>query len=461
MDLSRFFANSAGDAIGDVFPSRRVVMPSRNRRPLDAEAIADIWPRLLAECGAPRRRLAYVHVPFCANHCLFCGFYRNPYTAADGGIYADRLIAEIEREADEAGVAHHPVEAVYLGGGTPSALTADELARVLSALRKNLPLAPDCEITLEGRITHFDEDKLDACIEAGVNRISVGVQTFDTALRQRQGRRASKEEAIRFLAGVRDRNRAALVIDLLYGLPGQTRDMWREDLRIVSDLAPDGVDLYGLNLIPGTPLQRAVTAGKFMPATYGELGAMYEAGATFLGARGWRQISNSHWARTPRERNIYNLRIKQDADCLAYGSGAGGVLGRYSYSVVGDIAQYGAGVDAGRKPLGGMNVSDDVDAARQYVTAGFEPGLLDLRALDLAHVPEAKSLFFALLEQWRSAGLLRIEQDMAHLTVAGRFWYSNLIAAFNDIIAGPADELRRTPAVSQKHSSSQHTGRLQ
>jgi len=435
VDISRFFANVDGDAIGSAFTSRRAVLPWRDRRPVAESDIPAIWSRLMSYQSPPRSRLAYIHVPFCANHCLFCGFYRNAYSAGDAAVYANHVVAEIEREAGEDGIRHHPIEAVYLGGGTPSALSAEDLTRILDAVRQRLPLAPDCEITLEGRIIHFDDDKIDACIAAGVNRISVGVQTFDTAVRRRQGRRASKEEAIRFLAGIRDRNRVALVIDLLYGLPEQTPEVWKEDLRIAADLAPDGVDLYGLNLIPGTPLQRAVAAGKLHPATLQYLGAMYETGAAFLGEAGWRQISNSHWGRTPRERNVYNLRIKQGVDCLAYGSGAGGTIGRYSYSVASDLQQYSAGIVAGSKPLNGMSMSDDLEAARRYVTAGFEVGRLDLSGLDLPHVPDARALVVPLLEQWQRAGVVALDGEVVQLTTAGRFWYSNLIAAFNDIIA--------------------------
>lgn len=435
IDFTRFFANADGDAIGNAFASRRAVLPWRDRRPLNEDDIAAIWPRLLSDGGSPHQRLAYIHVPFCANHCLFCAFYRNAYTAIEMTTYAGCVVTEIEREADEAGIRHHPIEAVYVGGGTPSALSADDLARILDTMRRRLPLAPDCEITLEGRIVHFDDDKIDACIAAGVNRISIGVQSFDTAVRRRQGRRASKDEAIRFLENIRDRNRVALVIDLLYGLPEQTLEVWREDLRIADALAPEGIDLYGLNLIPGTPLQRAAAAGKLQPATLQHLGTMYAAGAAFLDAKkGWRQISNSHWARTPRERNLYNLRIKQGAECLAYGSGAGGTIGRYNYRIAGDLGRYSEGIAAGRKPLDGMSASDDLAAARHYVTAGFEVGRLDLGGLDLPHIPDARALFAPLLEQWQRAGLVEFEGDAARLTLAGRFWYGNLVAAFNDII---------------------------
>ncbi len=436
IDLSRYFANREAGDIGTVFASRRAVVPWRGGQPVGDGDMPDIWAELMTTAGAPEERLVYVHIPFCANHCLFCGFYRNAYAADAGAAYADQLVAEIEREAAAPRIRHSRIAAVYLGGGTPSALSAAELTRILTALRQNLPLAPDCEITLEARIIHFDGDKIDACLAAGVNRISVGVQSFDTAVRRRQGRRADRDEAIRCLAAIRDRHQAALVIDLLYGLPGQSLEIWREDLRIAADLAPDGVDLYGLNLIPGTPLHHAVTAGKMERPTLQALAAMYEMGADYLGERGWRQLSNSHWARTPAERNLYNLRIKQGVDCLAYGSGAGGSLGRYSYSVAGDLERYGAALAAGRKPLGGMSLSEGPAAARHYVTAGFEVGRLELGGLPQAD--RVTDLVAPLLDQWQSAGLLVRTGDTVDLTTAGRFWYGNLIAAFNDVIAAAA-----------------------
>ncbi|RIK85026.1 MAG: heme anaerobic degradation radical SAM methyltransferase ChuW/HutW [Hyphomicrobiales bacterium] len=434
------YARVGADPVRDAFAARRAVMPWRSRRPLPAGEVEATWARLLADRRAAGPRLAYVHVPFCANHCLFCGFYRNAYTPQAATAYTDLVIAEIEREADAPAVAAQPVEAVYLGGGTPSALSAAELSRLVAAIRRSLPLAPGCEITIEGRIIHFDAEKVDACLEAGANRISIGVQSFDTAVRRRQGRRAGKEEAIAFIEALRDRDRAAVVIDLLFGLPGQTEAVWREDLAIAADIAPDGVDLYGLNLIPGTPLHRAAAAGKFPDApTLADLGGMYRAGSDFLAGRGWRQISNSHWGRTPRERNVYNLRIKEGAECLAYGSGGGGLIGGHSYAVAPDLQTYADGVRAGRKPIEGMRVSDTLQPLRNAVTAGIEVGALDVGALAaLAPGADVAGALAPLLRQWQSAGLVALDGDVVRLTTAGRFWYSNLVFAFDAILCAGA-----------------------
>lgn len=160
-----------------------------------------------------KRQARLSHIPFCANHCLFCGFLRNAYTSSAAGEYVELLIRDIEREAQFAAAKSEEITAIYLGGGTPSALTASELSGLLLTLRRHLPVAVDCEITVEGRIIHFDDEKVVACLEAGANPFSIGVQSFDTEVRRRQGRRASREEAITFLGRLKRYDGAAIVID--------------------------------------------------------------------------------------------------------------------------------------------------------------------------------------------------------------------------------------------------------
>ena len=444
-DLVPYFARIGGDPLRDAFATRRAAMPWRGGRSLAEDDIPAFWNTLLQNASSvpqypihmenPRGRALYLHVPFCANHCLFCGFYRNAYTADQAERYVDLLVAEIEGEAEKPAVRSRPITAVYLGGGTPSALSATDLSRLLTTVRHRLPLAPDCEITIEGRIIHFDPEKIDACLDAGANRISIGVQSFDTAVRTRQGRRSTKSQVIRFLENIRRRDRAALVVDLIFGLPGQTGEIWREDLRICDALDPDGVDLYGINIIPGTPLHKAMEGGKFPAApTLTDLGEMYRAGSDFLTSHGWRQISNSHWGRTARERNRYNLMIKAGAECLAYGSGAGGLLGRASYAVDGNLAAYMAGMSDGQKPIGSMRIGDDLQPARDYIAAGLETGMLDIAGLSVPGTPDAGKVLAPLLSQWQAAGILTMTGDTARLTTAGRFWYGNLVNAFNDIL---------------------------
>jgi len=212
-----------------------------------------------------------------------------------------------------------------------------------------------------------------------VNRFSVGVQSFDTDVRRRQGRKASREDVIGFLEGIRDRDQAALIIDLIYGLPGQMLDVWRRDIETAAELCPDGIDLYGLNLIPGTPLFTAISAGKFPAAAgLGDIGILYQTGVEFFRRRNWRQLTNNHWGRTTRERNLYNILIKEGADCLTFGSGAGGSIGPYIYGLKSDLGSYSESFKAGFKPLGMLNKADGNQHLRNFITASFEVGFLDI-----------------------------------------------------------------------------------
>lgn len=434
-DLARHAANGGADPLANAFSVRRAVMPFRGKSRVEAEAVPTLWAAAMASVDAPSPRIAYVHIPFCANHCLFCGFYRNAYVPGTAASYVDQVIRDIEAESAMPAAQAAPIEALYLGGGTPSALTADELARLLQALRRCLPLAPDCEITVEGRIIHFDAEKVAACLEAGANRFSIGVQSFDTTVRRRQGRRASRDEAIAFIEGLNAHDGAAIVIDLMYGLPGQTDDVWQQDLATAAALAPDGVDLYGLNLIPGTPLHQAVQAGKFAQApALSDLGRYYRSGSEFLGCRGWAQVSNNHWARTTLERNRYNRLIKEGADCLAYGSGAGGSIGNLGYGLTGDLDAFAEAVAAGRKPIGMMSVADSLRGLRNFIVGSLETGRLDLAAFDRLAGQGLSAELSPLFEQWASAGLVTLVESTLALSLAGRFWYSTINAALHDLV---------------------------
>lgn len=153
-------------------------------------------------------------------------------------------------EADSVLHQSAPIHAVYFGGGTPSALSAHDLARIITTLREKLPLAPDCEITIEGRVLNFDAERIDACLDAGANRFSIGIQSFNSKIRKKMARTSDGPTAIAFMESLVKHDRAAVVCDLLFGLPGQDAQTWREDLAIARDIGLDGVDLYALNVCP-------------------------------------------------------------------------------------------------------------------------------------------------------------------------------------------------------------------
>lgn len=425
VELSSFYAAEQGLP----FPKRWAVMPWRQQAPLAAEQIDPAWQALLAAPQPGNRRLLYLHIPFCATHCKFCGFYQNPLEPEAIDRYSDALLQELALEAASPLHQSSPIQAVYFGGGTPSALSAEQLHRLISAVREQLPLAADCEITVEGRIFNFDDERIDACLEAGANRFSIGIQTFDTRLRQRLGRRADRRQAMDFIQRLGDRQRAAVIGDLMFGLPGQTDASWREDLAIVRDLPLDGIDLYALNLLPGTTLGKAVANGRATPPDMAQCRDWYLAGAEFLARENWHQLSNSHWARQSRERNLYNLYIKQGADYLALGSGAGGNLAGQAFMIQRDLDSYQQALAAGRKPIAMMTRPSPHYRGLLALQGGIDTGYCDLRQI----VPDVAPLL-PLLNQWQQRGLLRLDDTRLWLTAEGRFWASNLLQALQTLI---------------------------
>ena len=375
-----------------------------------------------------RKTVAYINVPYCETRCLYCLFYIKPYRNKDESkAYADTLIKELQLWADRPLQKNEPVHAVYFGGGTPTALEANDIERVLKAVNAYLPLANDCEITYEGRISGFDESKMDAAVEGGANRFSLGVQSFNAKIRRAVGRRSSQEELIKGLQRLLSYDSAAVVVDLIYGFPFQTIETWLEDLRIVSQIGLDGVDCYQLRVFEKSPLHKYIANGKLPAGPDHEMrGRMFEQAVTFMRNIGWSRLSISHWASNTRERNFYNYYAKARTDCLAFGPGAGGVIDGYSFMQHRSPETWAQTVEKGQKPIAMlMNPSEYWDVARA-VSEQMELNYFNPKALreefSARHLPD----FDPICRNWSEAGLFSRLGDRFELTVPGQFWQGRM-----------------------------------
>ena len=277
---------------------------------------------------------------------------------------------------------------------------------------------------------NFDAERIDACLDAGANRFSIGIQSFNSKIRKKMARTSDGPTAIAFMESLVKRDRAAVVCDLLFGLPGQDAQTWGEDLAIARDIGLDGVDLYALNVLPNTPLGKAVENGRTTVPSPAERRDLYLQGCDFMDDAGWRCISNSHWGRTTRERNLYNLLIKQGADCLAFGSGAGGSINGYSWMNERNLQTWHESVAAGKKPL--MMIMRNAERNAQWrhtLQSGIETARVPLDEL----TPHAEKLA-PLLAQWHQKGLSRDASTCLRLTNEGRFWASNILQSLNELI---------------------------
>lgn len=426
-------ALETGDPLTGAFPGRRPLMPWGRDKAVEPAQVDAVWHGIMdAERVGPTA--AYVHIPFCSTRCLFCGFYLNATRKLAAGDYAGLLVEELEREAERRWVASASIQAVYLGGGTPTDLDASSLSNVLRALWRCLPLAPDCEVTVEGRLWGFDDEKYSACLEAGATRFSFGVQSFDTRLRQELGRKLDGDAARKRLAQLCSRQEATVVADLIYGLPGQAETAWQKDVETAAGLGLDGVDLYCYSRIPGSPLDRAVSKGSFpQPPPVARQAQMFSVGHKILLASGWQQISSAHFSRGDRERNVYNRLTKGGAHVLPYGSGAGGSAGRYSFHLSPQLASYSSITQEGRKPIQHLGLLPESYPTEARITAAIESGVLNPVEIEERGCKDFARASAPLIRQWEKAGLLKWDGHAAILELAGRFWHTNLSSGLHAV----------------------------
>ncbi|MDR1587122.1 MAG: radical SAM protein [Treponema sp.] len=285
----------------------------------------------LMSSPSPSRRCVYIHVPYCDRLCTFCSLVRSLKTDSDFESYTAQLEKELNVYGSYPYIREKPFNAVYFGGGTPTALDSNRLERIMRALRKNIPLSPSCEITMESTLHNLDTDKLRCLEDAGVNRFSIGIQTFSERGRRLLGRvtpAAKAEEKLAFLRGVFS---GVLCIDIIYNYPGQTdRELFFDAQRCV-DLNPDSVSFYSLMIQNGSSLEAAIRKGgiSFQENTERDRRLHNRFYQTLIDS-GFSLLELSKLALPGRDEYRYIKIRYENGDVIPVGSGAGGSIGGFS-----------------------------------------------------------------------------------------------------------------------------------
>ena len=279
--------------------------------------------------GLPFRNL-YVHIPFCRHKCGYCDF--NAYAGMDRLMpdYIDSLERELAGARER--YRFERLDTVYLGGGTPSLLPTDLATRLLRFIRANFDVAPDAEVTLEANPASTDEARVQAWLEAGINRLSLGVQGFDgraLAVLERRTDAAQATAAFKLARSMGVRN---LSIDLIYAVPFQSRESWLETLRLGLALGPDHVSTYCLTFEEGTLLWRRRAAGRVPEVDPDLQWDQLDAACLELESAGYTRYEVSNWSRPGLEsrHNHAYWRCRP-----VYGAGAGA----HSYGTDGTVAR--------------------------------------------------------------------------------------------------------------------------
>lgn len=267
----------------------------------------------------------YLHIPFCKQKCYYCDFPSFAGQEACQEEYLDTLLLEIRKVG--ANYQDRIVDTIFFGGGTPSILPADALPRVLDEVRVSFVIDERAEITAEANPGTVDSHKLLRWRKAGMNRISFGVQSFHDTLLRAIGRIHTGEEARMAVRMAREAGFANINLDLIYGLPGQTIDMLKQDVMEAIALKVEHLSVYGLIVEEDTLLERMVDDGRAILPCEEEEEAMYDWITAYLPEQGYHRYEISNYARAGRECR-HNLKYWQFDEYIGLGSAAHSFEGR-------------------------------------------------------------------------------------------------------------------------------------
>lgn len=283
----------------------------------------------------------YIHIPFCASKCSYCDFYSLAGCEHLMPDYHRALIAHLAESAR--GIRNYEVDSVYFGGGTPSYYGAEHLMEIFDVLKRNGNVRLDAEVTVECNPDSMTYKDLKLLRSEGVTRLSVGVQATNNDLLKLIGRRHSFQQAELAFSAARKAGFDNISLDLIYGLPSQTKSDWAESLARIVEMHPEHISCYGLKLEEGTPMYREYKDSPVLPSE-DEQADMYSYAAEMLERYGYKQYEISNFC-APSFESLHNLKYWNLDDYMGFGPGAHSCVGNLRYSFVKDLKRYISGVE--------------------------------------------------------------------------------------------------------------------
>lgn len=368
----------------------------------------------------------YLHIPWCIRKCPYCDFNSHEATTLPEADYVAALLNDLQQDAALA--QGRTIQTIFIGGGTPSLFSADSYAQLLQAINRIVPIAPDAEITLEANPGTFEYQKFKAFRAAGINRLSLGVQSFNPAHLQALGRVHDRDEAIRAIAAAREVGFERLNIDLMHGLPQQTLDDALADLQQGIDLQPTHLSWYQLTIEPNTVFYSRPPA---LPDDE-LLWQIDQAGKAFLAQHQFAQYEISAYAKADFQCR-HNLNYWLFGDYLALGAGAHGKITDLHSGV---ITRY----QKTRLPKDYLATDKPFTSQQQIVSTGDLPFEFFMNAFRLLQ-PISQSLFeqrtglscdsvSAILDEALCKGLVSTSATHWQTTRQGQLFLNELLQLF-------------------------------
>ncbi len=370
----------------------------------------------------------YLHIPFCSSKCSYCDFFSVIPRSGELDEYPHLLLRNLELLAAQETPS---IDSIFFGGGTPSLLVPRQIGVILSRCRELFRIQPDCEISLEANPGTLSEKALHNYLQAGINRLSLGVQSFDDIHLQMLGRIHSAATAIDTCSAARSAGFDNLSLDLIFALPEQPSAQLSAEIAQVLELAPQHIGIYGLSIEEGTPLAQKLEAGTLSEVGEESYADSYLLLSRRLEAAGFEHYEISNFAR-PGFRCRHNQGYWQRNDCLAVGAGAHGFdSGTFGsrYAIPADLEAYRTELTAGRLPHQLLETFDRAGAMAEtlYLALRTSDGL-DSAAFENRFGTPVEQAFPRALERVRP--YLRRGSGTLSLSLEGWLIYDHLISHF-------------------------------
>ncbi len=372
----------------------------------------------------------YLHIPFCATRCHYCNFATGGYESE----IARRYVAALQNEIGRADVADksamRTVDTIYLGGGTPTTLSIEQVASLVELCRQTFDVAPNAEVTTEANPGSVSLDYLKRLRHIGINRLSFGVQSFDDGELQMIGRTHSAEDARDAVKMARAAGFTNVSIDLIAGLPEQKMETWRRNLAEAFSLEPDHLSVYLLELYKDAPLLHRIERGELRAIEEELTVEMYFELMDEAERRGFDHYEISNWAR-PGSQSRHNLKYWTGAPYWAFGVSAAGYDEKMRWSNTRNIHEYLEKVEGGESPIDERIELDDNDRQSEIL-------FLRLRLKDGVDLREHRQRFeINVLDRYRDeierlleAGLIEFNHESLVISRRGKVLANEVFAAF-------------------------------
>lgn len=360
--------------------------------------------------GDPEPAGIYLHVPFCSRVCPYCDFAVQVAKRERRREFTGLLAAEIDRRRGFP--FPEGVDTVYLGGGTPSILEPEDLETLFAALRRAFPLRPGTLFYLEANPEDVTAENLEAWRELGVTNLSLGVQSFDAAELESLGRRHGPREGREAVERALEAGFETVSLDLIFGLPGQSRAIFQRNLETAVAFGPEHLSLYQLTFHEGTAFGRWLERGELAEMPESEQAELFLLAHEVLGAAGYTAYEVSNWARAPGFRSRHNQKYWHHVPYLGLGPAAHSFDGRRRSWNVRTLKDYRTRIEAGESPVAESEVLGAEELALEAVMLGLRTADgLDLAALRERFGVDLAALDAAHFERLEAEGLCRWDRE--------------------------------------------------